>query len=52
MRIYTLTFVIVLSLFFSCGSLKIKGKEEKNVEMRGDLPPNVSSNKYSKKRNF
>jgi hypothetical protein len=50
MRIYTLPFLIVLSLFFSCGSLKIK--EEKNVEMRGDLPPNVSSNKYSKKRNF
>ncbi|MDA7729412.1 hypothetical protein N8831_01295 [Flavobacteriaceae bacterium] len=51
MKLFSLSLIIVVSLYFSCGSLKTATKEEKNVETRGDLPPNVSSNKYSKKRN-
>ena len=52
MRIFTKSLIIVLSLFLSCGSLKTTRMKEKNVEAKVNLPPNVSSNKYSKKRIF
>jgi hypothetical protein len=52
MRIFTKSLIIVLGLFLSCGSLKTTRMKEKNVEAKVNLPPNVSSNKYSKKRNF
>ena len=52
MRIFTKSLIIVLDLFLSCGSLKSDRMKEKNVETKVNLPPNVSSNKYSKKRNF
>jgi len=39
MKLFSLSLIIVVSLYFSCGSLKTATKEEKNLETRGDLPP-------------
>ena len=52
MRTFTKSLIIMLGLLLSCGSLKTNRIKEKNVETKVNLPPNVPSNKYSKKRNF
>jgi len=51
MRTFLLPLVLVLGFSFSCGSFKTITIQEKDVEKKGNLPPNVYSNKYSKKRN-
>lgn len=43
-----LLFIIVLSSFNSCATLKKQTPKTKNSKV--ELPPNVPSDKYSKKR--
>jgi hypothetical protein len=49
---YTLLFVIAVFAMFSCGSTK-NTVNQSNADFETnkiELPPNVNSNKYSKKR--
>ena len=48
MKKYFLLMLLLLFVANSCGTLKTANSKNDNSK---NLPPNVSSNKYSKKRN-
>ncbi len=50
MKKTTLLIVLIGLVFGSCGSAKFADADTQN-EKTYNLPPNVNSNKYSKKRN-
>ncbi len=50
MKKATLLFVLIGLVFGSCGTAKFADTDTQN-EKTYNLPPNVNSNKYSKKRN-
>ena len=51
-KLYTLMLITAVFAMFSCGSTKhVTNQSDTNVEANKiELPPNVNSNKYSKKR--
>ena len=51
-KLYTLLLIAAVFTMFSCGSTKhVTNQSDTNVETnKMELPPNVNSNKYSKKR--
>lgn len=49
-KLYTLLLLVSVFMLFSCGSTQNVANDSKSDSDKIELPPNVASNKYSKKR--